>query len=194
MVSDNERTIEIDRRAWPPGDVLEHLRSPELPEWEFWRVMSYAAIAMRDDKDYLSALNEVKRERFKTGFPSLEATTPQNEPSGVPSRIGRRLPLEPQLKRAIGQCKTLGLIWSNSGYAVFYRVMQEDYSIGISRSVFEEKMRQMGFDDCTSGSLDNAFRRNAFLMSKTESWPTATGNNTTKAVKLAAAFRKAIKD
>ena len=75
MASDYERTIEIDKRAWPPGDVLEHLRSPELPEWEFWRVMSYAAIAMRDDRDYVSALNEVKRERFKTGFPSLEATT-----------------------------------------------------------------------------------------------------------------------
>jgi hypothetical protein len=42
---------------------------------------------MRDNDAFLAALNEVKRKRFGSGFPSLEATTPQNEPFVLPKRI-----------------------------------------------------------------------------------------------------------
>lgn len=82
-----DRRILIDGFAWPPDAFLERLRSPELPSEEFWRCMSYALFVMQDDKKYVEALNEVKRERTHTYFPPQEATTPQNEMPDAPPRM-----------------------------------------------------------------------------------------------------------
>ena len=85
----SDRKIPIDGFAWHPEDLLERLRSPELPGEEFWRSMSYALYVMKDDEDYVAALNEVKRFRTSTAFPQQEATTPQNELLDAPPRISR---------------------------------------------------------------------------------------------------------
>jgi hypothetical protein len=85
MVSD--KRILIDGFGWPPDALLERLRSPELPGEEFWRCMSYALYVMKDDEDYVTALNEVKKERTMSAFPQQEATTPQNELYDAPPRM-----------------------------------------------------------------------------------------------------------
>ena len=85
----SDRRILIDGFRWRPDDLLERLRSPELPLEEFWRCMSYALFVMREDDDYLSALNEVKKQRTSFAFPQQEATTPQNELPDAPPRIVR---------------------------------------------------------------------------------------------------------
>ena len=82
----NKKGIDIDGFLWPPDDLIERLRSPELPESEFWRSMSYALWCLRDDEKYISALNEVKRERTRYAFPQMVATTPQNELPDAPQR------------------------------------------------------------------------------------------------------------
>lgn len=87
MVSD--KRITIDGFGWPPDALLERLRSPELPSEEFWRCMAYALYVMKDDAEYVAALNEVKRERTASAFPQQEATTPQNELPDAPPRIVR---------------------------------------------------------------------------------------------------------
>ena len=88
MGSDNRRIL-IDGFAWSPADLLVRLRSPELPDAEFWRCMAYAAFVMRDDADYLAALDKVKWERTASPFPQLEVTTPQNELPDAPPRAFR---------------------------------------------------------------------------------------------------------
>lgn len=85
MVSD--KRIMIDGFGWPPDALLERLRSPELPREEFWRSMSYALYVMKDDEDYVAALNEVKKERTNSAFPQQDATTPQNELPDAPPLI-----------------------------------------------------------------------------------------------------------
>lgn len=99
-------------------------------------------------------------------------------------------PTAEQLITAIDACK--GLKWSQSGYAVYFCVLKEDYGLADSRTKFEEKMQLMGYADCTAGTLTNAFRRNTFLTSPTETWPQLQGNHRDEAVILAAAFRKAL--
>lgn len=76
----SDKRIPIDGFAWTPEALLARLRSPEMPGEEWWRSMFYAAVVMKDDQEYMSALEEVKRARTKSGFPQQEATTPQNEP------------------------------------------------------------------------------------------------------------------
>lgn len=83
----SDKRILIDGYAWRPEDLLERLRSPELPGEEFWRSMSYALYTMKDDDEYIAALNEVKRERTKSSFPQQDATTPQNEIPDAPPRL-----------------------------------------------------------------------------------------------------------
>ncbi len=102
----------------------------------------------------------------------------------------RSAPANDRLKAAIKACKSY--MWSASAYAVVYRVMQEDYEDHSSRPAFEERMALMGFADCKPGTLDNAFARNNFLASPSGKWEIAEGKNTSKAVKMAAALRKAL--
>lgn len=83
----SDKRILIDGFRWRPEDLLERLRSPELPLEEFWRCMSYALYVMREDEEYVSALNEVKKLRTSFAFPHQEATTPQNELPDAPRRI-----------------------------------------------------------------------------------------------------------
>ncbi|MCR5512457.1 MAG: hypothetical protein K6F43_02690 [Prevotella sp.] len=83
----SDKRIPIDGFAWRPLDLLERLRSPELPGEEFWRSMSYALYVMKDDEDYIATLNEVKKERTKSFFPQQEATTPQNVMPDSPLRL-----------------------------------------------------------------------------------------------------------
>lgn len=85
MVSD--KRIVIDGFPWPPDALLERLRSPELPAEEFWRCIAYALYVMKDDEDYVAEINEVKKERTKSGFPQQSATTPQNEMPEPPQRL-----------------------------------------------------------------------------------------------------------
>lgn len=85
MVSD--KRITIDGFGWSPDALLERLRSPELPSEEFWRCMAYALYVMKDDEEFVAALNEVKRERTASAFPQQEATTPQNEVQDAPPRM-----------------------------------------------------------------------------------------------------------
>ena len=85
----SEKRIPIDGFCWRPEDLLERMRSPELPLVEFWRCMSYALYVMREDKEYMSALNEVKKQRTSFDFPQQEATTPQNELPDAPPRVVR---------------------------------------------------------------------------------------------------------
>lgn len=99
-----------------------------------------------------------------------------------------------RLTSAILVCKGQGLVWSASAYAVFYRVLQQDYDEECGRSKFEERLQLMGFDNCTSGTLDNAFRNNKFLPSPIEKWPEGEGQNKDKAIRLAEAFRKALEE
>ncbi len=89
----SDKRILIDGFAWRPDDLLERLRSPELPGEEFWRSMSYALWCMRDDEEYVSALNDVKRERTRYEFPQIAATSPQNE---IPDAPLHQLPLSNQ--------------------------------------------------------------------------------------------------
>ena len=195
MVSDNVRRIEVYGRLWPPSDILEMMRRPDLPVAEFWHYATMAVYAMGDDKDFMAALDEVLRERTSVGFPQLKATTAQNDPPGAPPHSSRKQPpLMPQLKHAIKTCTTRGLVWSRTAYAVFFCVMQEDYGVEASHSGFEGKMQQMGFSDCTSGALDTAFSRNHFLTRRTEEWTTMGGGNEKKAQLLADAFRKALRE
>ncbi len=83
----SDKRILIDGFRWRPEDMLERLRSPELPSEEFWRSMTYALYVMREDEEYVSALNEVKKLRTSFPFPQQEATTPQNELPDAPRRI-----------------------------------------------------------------------------------------------------------
>ena len=85
----SDKRIPIGGFSWRPDDLLEWMRSPELSLEEFWRCMSYALYVMRDDEEYLSALNEVKKERTAFAFPRQEATTPQNELPDAPPRVER---------------------------------------------------------------------------------------------------------
>ena len=85
----SDKRIPIDGFRWRPEDLLERMRSPELPLEEFWRSMSYALFVMRDDEEYMSALNEVKKQRTSFPFPQQEATTPQNELPDAPPRVLR---------------------------------------------------------------------------------------------------------
>ena len=85
----SDKRIPIDGFCWRPEDLLERMRSPELPLEEFWRCMSYALFVMREDVEYLSALNEVKKQRTSFAFPQQEATTPQNELPDAPPRVAR---------------------------------------------------------------------------------------------------------
>lgn len=86
----SEKRIPIDGFAWRPDDLLERLRSPELPGEEFWRNIAYALYVMKDDNEFVAALNEVKKQRTKYTFPQQEATTPQNEPPAAPPRMMRQ--------------------------------------------------------------------------------------------------------
>lgn len=86
----SDKRIPIDGFSWRPEDLLERMRSPELPREEFWRCMTYAMWVMRDDEEYMSALNEVKRERTAFAFPQQEATTPQNELPDAPPRFASK--------------------------------------------------------------------------------------------------------
>ena len=88
MASDR-RVITIDGFQWSPEDLLERMRSPELPLEEFWRSMTYAIWVMREDEEYMSAINEVKKLRTSYAFPQQEATTPQNELPDAPPRVAR---------------------------------------------------------------------------------------------------------
>ena len=99
-----------------------------------------------------------------------------------------------KLKSAIFKCKNKNLLWSTAAYAVFYRVLQQDFDEKCSRSIFEERLQLMGFTDCTPGILDNSFRNNKFLSSSIEKWPKEEGQNKDKAFKLAEAFREALED
>ncbi|MCR5819004.1 MAG: hypothetical protein K6F89_07905 [Prevotella sp.] len=99
-----------------------------------------------------------------------------------------------QLQSAIRACKDDGLVWAAAAYAVFYRVMQQDYHDDCSRSKFEERMQLLEFHDCTCGTLDNAFRNNSFLTSPIEKWPKEEGKNKDRATILAEAFRKALNE
>ena len=83
----SDKRILIDGYHWRPEDFLERMRSPELPSEEFWRCMSYALYVMREDEEYVSALNEVKKLRTSYAFPQQEATTPQNEMPDAPSHV-----------------------------------------------------------------------------------------------------------
>ena len=83
------KIILIDGFRWLPEDLLERLRSPELPLEEFWRCMTYALWVMHDDEEYKSALDEVKKQRTSFPFPQQKATTPQNELPDAPPRIIR---------------------------------------------------------------------------------------------------------
>jgi len=85
----SDKRIPIDGFRWRPEDLLERMRSPELPIEEFWRSMTYALWVMRDDEEYMSALNEVKKQRTSFAFPQQEATTPQNELPDAPPRVVR---------------------------------------------------------------------------------------------------------
>ena len=87
MVSD--KRIIIDGFRWSPDALLERLSSPELPGEEFWRCMTYAIYVMKDDAEYVAALEKVKRKRTGSAFPQQEATTPQNELQDMPPRFGR---------------------------------------------------------------------------------------------------------
>jgi hypothetical protein len=84
-----DKRIQIDGFVWHPQDILERLSSPELPGEEFWRCMAYALYVMKDDAEYVAALNDVKKIRTKFSFPQQEATTPQNELSVAPLRMMR---------------------------------------------------------------------------------------------------------
>ena len=86
MASDR-RVITIDGFQWSPEDLLERMRSPELPLEEFWRCMSYGLFVMRDDEEYIASLNAIKKERTHFAFPQQEATTPQNEMPDAPPRV-----------------------------------------------------------------------------------------------------------
>ena len=82
----SDKKITIDGFCWRPEDLLERMRSPELPLEEFWRCMSYALFVMRGEEEYVSALNDIKKERTNFAFPQQEATTPQNEMPDAPPR------------------------------------------------------------------------------------------------------------
>ena len=83
----DDSRIPFDGFDWPPEVFLQSLNNRELSGEEFWRRVAHAAVAMRNDESFLAALNDVKRERFKAGFPSMEGTTSQNRPCELPSRM-----------------------------------------------------------------------------------------------------------
>jgi hypothetical protein len=83
----SDKRIPIDGFRWRPEDLLERMRSPELPLEEFWRCMSYALFVMREDEEYVASLNAIKKDRTNFAFPQQEATTPQNEMPDAPPRV-----------------------------------------------------------------------------------------------------------
>lgn len=96
----SEKRIPIDGFAWRPDDLLERLRSPELPGEEFWRSMAYALYVMKDNDEFMAALNEVKKQRTKYAFPQQEATTPQNEPPDAPPWMMRQYFNTPKVSKS----------------------------------------------------------------------------------------------
>lgn len=82
-----DKRIPFIGRAWPPEEFLVMLSDPELSIAEFYRGMAYALWIMDGDKDFKSAIDKVKRQRTPSGFPQMEATTPQNEPPEALPRI-----------------------------------------------------------------------------------------------------------
>lgn len=144
-------------------------------------------------------LRQGRKRKRKRNHPKQQSVVTNNITVNVaPAEAAARKEVEPEaevpgwdeLAEALRQCKEEGLMWSLSAYAVFYRVIEEDYGLSSSRSKFEERMGLMDFDDCKPGTLDNAFRNNSFLTLPTEKWPRAVGKNKEPAVKLAQALRK----
>lgn len=67
----------------PIKDVLQKLVDPELPETEFWRIMTYLTYqaATTNDENLLRKLDLIKQQRTGKPFPRAEVTTPQNLPA-----------------------------------------------------------------------------------------------------------------
>ncbi len=67
----------------PIKDVLQNLVDPELPETEFWRIMTYLTYqaATTNDEKLLRKLDLIKQQRTGKPFPRAEVTTPQNLPA-----------------------------------------------------------------------------------------------------------------
>lgn len=67
----------------PIKDVLQKLVDPELPETEFWRIMTYLTYqaATTNDEKLLRKLDLIKQQRTGKPFPRAEVTTPQNLPA-----------------------------------------------------------------------------------------------------------------
>lgn len=55
---------------------------------------------MKDDDEFMAALNEVKKQRTKYAFPQQEATTPQNEPPDAPLRMMRQYYSTPKASKS----------------------------------------------------------------------------------------------
>ena len=67
----------------PIKDVLQNLVDPELPETEFWRIMTYLTYqaATTNDEKLVRKLDLIKQQRTGKPFPRAEVTTPQNLPA-----------------------------------------------------------------------------------------------------------------
>ena len=67
----------------PIKDVLQKLVDPELPETEFWRIMTYLTYqaATTNDEKLLRKLDLIKQQRTGKPFPRAEVTTSQNLPA-----------------------------------------------------------------------------------------------------------------
>lgn len=83
----DDRRILFDGYDWPAEAFLQSLNNVELGAEEFWRRLAHAIYAMRDDESFIAAINDVKRGRYKSGFPTMEGTTSQNRPCELPSRM-----------------------------------------------------------------------------------------------------------
>ena len=67
----------------PIKDVLQKLVDPELPETEFWRIMTYLTYqaATTNDEKLLRKLDLIKQQRTGKPFPAAEVTTSQPRPA-----------------------------------------------------------------------------------------------------------------
>lgn len=79
----DDRKIIDGKFEWPPEALLDYLGNSEIIEGEFYRLSYIALFQMRDHRDFIEALSEVKRKRTGTSIPLRDVTTPQNEPSSV---------------------------------------------------------------------------------------------------------------
>lgn len=102
-------------------------------------------------------------------------------------------PSQERLAHAVKACQTY--FWAGAAYAVLYCILRDDFHLQMSRATFEQMMQRLPgcpslLFQCTPGTLDNAFSRNAWLGDNIDRWDTLTTPPPQRVLRLRDALRQ----